>query len=120
MELFVTDTAKEKLQKYIDDPKAQLILDFDDGVGPLSLEGSCTLNNNFRVVVVDPKDDSYKKDYEKSMPSNIGPFLYKGYSEMYMDKKLKLDVNPATTMIKLVGANSGELTGAVPVVDLRD
>lgn len=115
MYLTVEPEAQEKLQKYLDAGK-DLLLDFDDGVGALSKVGTCTLASVFRVLAVDKGAE--QKDYDKPLESNIGTFRYKGYSEMYMDPKMNLIVNPTNKMLSLRGSNSGELTGMVTVEDL--
>lgn len=115
MYLTVEPQAQEKLQKYLDEGK-DLLLDFDDGVGSLSNVGTCSLDSTFRVIAVD--QGAEKKDYDKSLDSNIGDFRYKGYSEMYLDPQMRLVENPTNKMLSLRGSNSGELTGMVNVEDL--
>lgn len=115
MELTVEPQAQEKLQKYVDEGK-DLLLDFDDGVGALSNVGTCTLASVFRIIAV--SKGAEQKDYNKSLSSNMGDFRYKGYSEMYMDPKMRLVINPTNKMLSLRGSNSGELTGMVTVEDL--
>lgn len=115
MYLNVEPEAQAKLQRYLDADK-DLLLDFDDGVGPLSNVGTCTLASVFRIVAV--AKGAEQKDYNKALESNIGTFRYKGYSEMYMDNQMRLIVNPTNKMLSLRGSNSGELTGMVTVEDL--
>ena len=43
MKLTFTPQAQQRLQKYLQ-PDSKLILDFDDGVGPFSDAGMCTLD----------------------------------------------------------------------------
>lgn len=88
-----------------------LLLDFDDGVGFLSRVGTCALSSVFRVLLADPSLDLH--DYDQDLESNIGAFKIKGYSKIYMDQQLKLDLNPKNQMLRLSGANAGELTAAM-------
>ncbi len=117
MYLKVEPEAQKKLQPLLDEGK-DLLLDFDDGVGPLSNVGTCTLASVFRIVAVSPGAE--EKDYNKSLNSNIGTFRYKGYSEMYMDDQMRLEINPVNKTLSLHGNSGGELTGMVNLEDLSE
>ncbi|MEE5988867.1 iron-sulfur cluster biosynthesis family protein [Ligilactobacillus equi] len=116
MKLTVTKEASKKLSPYLTDSKYDLLLDFDDGVGSLSKVGVCSLDSNFRVVAV--KHGDYAKDYNEVLESNVGPFRYKDYSDMYMDKVMRLELNPNNQMLRLIGNGSGELTASVALLDM--
>lgn len=118
MKITVTDDAAKKLQRYTDDSNAVLLLDFDDGVGALSKVGVCSLNSDFRILIVS-KDMDYKKDYNEVIDSNIGKFYYKGYSKMYMDDNMKISLNTNNSLLRLTGDNSGELMLALSIQDFR-
>lgn len=114
MKLTITNEAKRKLEKYTQG--YDLLLDFDDGVGPISLEGNCQFDVNFRIIVTDK--GNYPEAYEKSFTDNGITLRYKGYSETYMDENMKLDWNPNTFSLKLSG-ESGILTDSIVVLDDR-
>ena len=44
MKLTITDEAANKLRPFFEDQNALVLLDFDDGVGPFSKVGVCSLN----------------------------------------------------------------------------
>ncbi|KRN10237.1 iron-sulfur cluster biosynthesis family protein [Liquorilactobacillus mali] len=113
MYLKITPEAQEKLRSKIGGSDVKVLLDFDDGVGALSRVGTCTLASVFRVLLVDPAIDSH--DYDESIDTDMGPIAIKGYSKMYMDEDMTLELNEKTQMLRLKGANSGELTAAVNV-----
>ena len=92
-----------------------LLLDYDDGVGPLSKAGSCTLDGGFRIIAVKP--GAYAKDYSETLDSDLGPVRYKDYTDMFMDNNMKLQINPVNKLLKLSGNSSGELTASVAIVD---
>jgi uncharacterized protein YqkB len=112
MYLTITKAAQEKIKKQLDPTQEQvLLLDFDDGVGALSRVGTCTLASVFRVLLADKQLDLH--DYNERLNSDLGDFYLKGYTKMFMDDQMKLDVNPKTQILKLTGDNSGVLTAAV-------
>ncbi|KRL06735.1 iron-sulfur cluster biosynthesis family protein [Liquorilactobacillus hordei] len=113
MYLKITPEAQAKLQSKIGETKVKVLLDFDDGVGAFSRVGTCTLASVFRILLVDPTVDSH--DYDEKVDTDMGPFSIKGYSKMYMDENMTLELNDKTQMLRLKGANSGELTAAVNV-----
>ncbi|KRN06182.1 hypothetical protein FD15_GL001378 [Liquorilactobacillus sucicola DSM 21376 = JCM 15457] len=113
MYLTVTQEARKKIMSYLEGSKDELLLDFDDGVGSLSRVGVCSLDSVFRILII--SKDVPVHDYDKKIDSDIGPFRIKGYSEMYMDEEMKLDINETNQMLRLTGANSGELTAAVRI-----
>lgn len=112
MYLTVTDEAKEKLATFTG---KDLLLDYDDGVGPLSKTGSCTLDGGFRIIAVNPGE--YTKDYAGELDSDLGTLRYKDYTDMFMDNNMKLQVNPVNKLLRLSGNSSGELTASVAIVD---
>ncbi|KRL98000.1 iron-sulfur cluster biosynthesis family protein [Liquorilactobacillus satsumensis] len=113
MYLKITAAAQAKLKDKIGNGNYKILLDFDDGVGSLSRVGACTLASVFRILLVDPERETH--DYNQKIDSDLGPIMIKGYSDMYMDDEMKLDVNEKTQMLRLSGSNSGELTAAVNV-----
>lgn len=117
MELTVTPTAQMRLAKYFDDPNAIVLLDFDDGVGyQPEVAVSCTLNQEFRLLVVNKNSDHH--EYNKILKTDLGDFYYKDYSKTFMDEKMRIDVKP-NGQLTLKGIYRGELTPALNVIDLR-
>ncbi|MCP0886806.1 iron-sulfur cluster biosynthesis family protein [Ligilactobacillus sp. WILCCON 0076] len=112
MYLTITQEAKNKLVKY---NNKDLLLDYDDGVGPLSKVGVCSLDSSFRILIV--KKGNLNKDYEGKLDSDIGVIRYKDYTDMYMDDNMYLTVNPVNKMLRLTSDSSGELTSSVAIID---
>src|SRR5699024_3289884 len=110
--------AANKLHRYTDDANAVELLDFDDGVGALSTVGVCSLNSDFRILVVS-KDMDYEQDYNEVIDFNIGKFYYKYYSNMYMYDNMKISFNTNNSLLRLTGDNSGELMHALSIQDFR-
>ena len=75
MYLTFTNEAKQRLARYVDDSK-KMLMDYDDGVGPFSAIGNCSLDDNFKLIFVD-KDRNFK-DFDAHFDSNLGPIYYKG------------------------------------------
>lgn len=117
MELTITKEAQERLKRYFDDPKAVILLDFDDGVGYRpEVAISCTLNQEFRLLVVDKSSDYH--EYNAKIETELGPLYYKDYSKTFMDEKMKIAVKP-NGQLTMQGIYRGELTPALNVLDLR-
>ncbi|WP_290033149.1 iron-sulfur cluster biosynthesis family protein [Ligilactobacillus cholophilus] len=117
MELTITASAQDRLAKYFDDSNAVVLLDFDDGVGYRPEEAiSCTLNQEFRLLIVN-KDSDYH-EYNAKIQTELGPMYYKAYSKTFMDEKMKIDVKP-NGQLTMTGIYRGELTPALNVIDLR-
>lgn len=115
--MFLTIT-KDAQAKILAQRKANqvMILDYDDGVGAYSKVGGCSMTNGYRLLFVakDTLDDAY----QAKMDSDMGAVHFKDYSQMYMDNKMTLAINPKNASLKLSGANSGEMCGLVPIVDV--
>ena len=76
MKLTITDEAATKLRPFFGDPNAIVLLDFDDGVGPFSKVGVCSLNQAFQLVIVDKDEDIH--DYNEKIVTELGDVYYKG------------------------------------------
>ena len=103
MQLTITKEAEAKLKPYFDDKNAVILLDFDDGVGPFSKVGVCSLNQAFQLVVAPKEADLH--DYDQVLETNLGKVYYKGYSDMYLDQVMQLKDNgmPFRDAYKKVG-----------------
>ncbi|MCR1900786.1 iron-sulfur cluster biosynthesis family protein [Ligilactobacillus apodemi] len=117
MKLTIDNEAQAKLTDYFTDDNAVVLLDFDDGVGPFSKVGVCSLNQAFQLVIVDKTEDLH--DYEEKLTTNMGDVYFKGYSDMYLDQVMQIKLNPQNMTLRLVGNSSGDLTPVLNVVDLR-
>lgn len=115
MKMNISEAAEKKIQPYLVDG-AKLVLDLDDGVGPYSLVGTCTLGTSFRLLVVD--QDADLKDYSTKMESNMGDIYIKPYSEEYFTQTNVLNINDQLQTM-YVSTNSGILDTNVPVIDER-
>ncbi|MHC9532605.1 iron-sulfur cluster biosynthesis family protein [Dellaglioa sp. L3N] len=110
MYLKISEDAKKKIETSVGND-SQILLDFDDGVGALSKEGSCSLDSSFRILIVNNQNDS--SAYDEVIDSDLGPIRVKGYSKTYMDDNMQLLVNDRFNSLSLHGDKSGLLTGTV-------
>ena len=92
MDLTFTTEAQERLQKYLQGKDYRIILDFDDGVGPFSKLGNCSLDVNYKLVFVDP--DEELPDFNAHFESNLGPIYYKDFDKPQYDEHMTIDFNP--------------------------
>ena len=90
MFLTISDAAKAKLAAKLT-PTTKIVLDFDDGVGPFSDAGMCTLDVAFNVVLCEAKD--LTNDFDTVIDSDLGPVYIKGYTKAQMDSDMRLDVD---------------------------
>lgn len=96
MKLTITDQAAQRLAPYMDE-QHKILLSFDDGVGPFSDLGFCSLEVSFDVIVVDADTDV--PDYQGVLETNHGNWYYKPYSAPQFDEHMKLDfVNNSLTL----------------------
>ncbi|HAT54534.1 MAG TPA: iron-sulfur cluster biosynthesis family protein [Lactobacillus sp.] len=77
----------------------QLLLSYDDGVGPYSHHGLVALQVSFQWVIVGK--DANIDDYQAVIPSNIGPVRYKDYSGRFLGSQLHATFNHLMHAIKL-------------------
>ena len=111
MELKITDEAQAKLKPYFEDSNAAVLLDFDDGVGYRPEEAiSCTLNQEFRLLIV--RKDSDYHEYNAKLSTVLGDFYYKDYSKSFMDEEMTIAVN-SYQQLTLKGKYRGQLTAGV-------
>ena len=116
MYLTFTDEAKQRLARYTDDSK-KMLMDNDDGVGPFSAIGNCSLDDNFKLIFVD-KDRDFK-DFDAHFESNLGTIYYKGYTKPQVDEQMTVRFNPHVFTMPLT-TPMGTLTDDIEVVDLSD
>lgn len=114
MELTVTDAAKQRLAKYLQGD-VKIVLDYDDGVGPFSDLGNCSLDANYKLVFVKP--DADLPDFDAHFSSNIGEIYYKGYTAPQYDPQMRLEFE-STFFTMPLKSSQGTLTDNIEVVDL--
>lgn len=112
MKLTVTDRAYQKIMAHVP-LNSKLLLSFDDGVGPFSKVGVCSLDTAFDIIAVDP--DANVPDYDQALLSNKGSWAYKGYSKIYLNENMKLDVKNNQLILS---GDSGVLDSEVDIQDL--
>jgi uncharacterized protein YqkB len=88
MKLTITNEAIQQLKKVFP-ANSRLLLSFDDGVGPFSKVGICSLDTSYDVIGVDK--DAKTPDYDTKLEANFGDWAFKGYSKIYLDQDMKLD-----------------------------
>lgn len=116
MQLTFTDAAKKRLAHFLK-PDKKMLLDYDDGVGPFSATGSCSMDNNYRLIFVDSSDQYH--DFDDHLDSNIGPISYKGYTKPQLDEQMTVKFNPNTFTMPLTTLH-GLLTEDLEVIDWNE
>lgn len=116
MKLTFTEQAQQRLSRYVSSGQ-KMLLDYDDGVGPFSATGSCSMDNNFKLIFVD-QDKDYQ-DFDASFDSNLGPIAYKGYTKPQLDDQMTVKFNPHTFTMPLTTPH-GLLTEDLEILDLTD
>lgn len=114
MYLMFTDEAKHRLDRYLDTSK-KILIDYDDGVGPFSANGNCSLDDNFKLIFVD--QDLSLKDFDAHFDSNLGPIYYKGYTKPQFAEEMTISFNAHVFTMPLT-TPQGVLTDDIEVVDL--
>lgn len=92
MDLTFTAAAQKRLNKYLDGHDYRMILDFDDGVGPFSKLGNCSLDVNYKLIFVDK--DEQLPDFNARFAPNLGPIYYKDFDAPQYDEHMIIDFNP--------------------------
>ena len=92
MDLTFTAAAQKRLKKYLEGYDYRIILDFDDGVGPFSQLGNCSLDVNYKLIFVDK--DEQLPDFNAHFASNLGPIYYKDFDAPQYDEHMTIDFNP--------------------------
>ncbi|WP_127849034.1 iron-sulfur cluster biosynthesis family protein [Lacticaseibacillus hulanensis] len=87
----------------------QMVLDYDDGVGPFSAVGVCSLNLSFNLILT-PKEN-ITSDFNTTIDSTLGPVYVKDYSAEYFDDNPVLKVGFGGVLA--LANDSGLVDGAV-------
>lgn len=116
MNITFTDQAIERLQRYELSSK-KMLLDFDDGVGPFSAVGSCSLDGDYRLIFV--KEDLDTPDYNEKITSNLGDVFIKDHTAVQFDDGMEVRFNPRYFTMPLVSPKR-VLTDNLEVLDLSN
>ncbi|MFR3685748.1 MAG: iron-sulfur cluster biosynthesis family protein [Enterococcus sp.] len=100
MKITLDEAAKEKLSTYLG-VNAQLLLTFEDGVGPYSQHAMIHMQTQFSINIISSEMD--KADYDGKIPSNIGYFWIKGYSKEDLQEDMRIKFNPRLSTFSLSG-----------------
>lgn len=116
--LTVTDDALDRIKKYIS-PDKQIVLDFDDGVGPFSAIGNCSLDANYRLIFVNKDVDL--PDFDEKVSSNIGDIHIKSelYANIQFEDLMEIRFDPKHFTMPLVSPTK-TLTDNIEVVDISE
>jgi uncharacterized protein YqkB len=117
-QLTVTDAALDRIKKYLS-PDKKIVLDFDDGVGPFSAIGNCSLDANYRLIFVNKDVDT--PDFDEKVSSNIGDIYIKSeaYANVQFENQMQLRFDPKHFTMPLVSPTK-ILTDNVEVVDISE
>lgn len=113
MYLKISPAAQKRIKTVMKDHQ-QILMDFDDGVGPFSAIGNCSLDDSFRLILVN--DQLKFKDFNASFDSDLGRIYYKDYTKPYFDEQMTLSFNDHLFTMPLKSA-FGILTDNVELVD---
>ncbi|WP_242362742.1 iron-sulfur cluster biosynthesis family protein [Limosilactobacillus antri] len=113
MNVTFTDGALQRVNRYLS-PDKKILLDYDDGVGPFSAVGNCSLDSGYQLIFVDR--DLAVPDYDLQISSNIGPILIKGESRPQFEDEMEVRFNRHLFTMPLV-SRKGVLTDNLEVVD---
>ena len=117
-QLTVTDAALDRIKKYLS-PDKKSVLDFDDGVGPFSAIGNCSLDANYRLIFVNKDVDT--PDFDEKVSSNVGDIYIKSeaYANVQFEDQMELRFDPKHFTMPLVSPTK-ILTDNVEVVDISE
>ncbi|WP_283679405.1 iron-sulfur cluster biosynthesis family protein [Lentilactobacillus sp. Marseille-Q4993] len=110
MKLTLTDAAIAKINAKVTNDE-RILLSLDDGVGPFSDAGFCSLETAYDLIVVNKSATT--PDYDQPVETNIGQWFVKGYSQTYLDDNMKIDVKNNNFVLS---GDSGVLDSAVHLV----
>lgn len=106
-ELRITPDAAAKIQAAGSD--YAMVLDYDDGVGPFSAVGVCSLNLSFNLILT-PKEN-VTADFNTVIDSTLGPVYVKDYSAEYFEGNPVLKLGFGSVLA--LANDSGLIDGAV-------
>ncbi|WP_125704760.1 iron-sulfur cluster biosynthesis family protein [Lacticaseibacillus daqingensis] len=100
MEIQFDAAAMAKLTPHLVAGK-QLLMTFEDGVGPYSQHAMIHMQVQFTLNVV--AADADLTAYDTTVDSNLGPVLIKGYSTEDLDDHMAVHLNEAANTMSLTG-----------------
>ncbi|WP_010621958.1 iron-sulfur cluster biosynthesis family protein [Paucilactobacillus suebicus] len=115
MKLTVSKEAAKYIENHLNHPNQKLLLSYDDGVGPFSKVGVCSLDTAFQIIAVSKELPT--PDYDAKLESNIGEFEYKAYSKAYLGENLRLDLNEKYKTLSL-SSEEETLDSSIVLLDL--
>ncbi|WP_225046720.1 iron-sulfur cluster biosynthesis family protein [Lacticaseibacillus kribbianus] len=95
-------------------PDKQLLLTFEDGVGPYSQHAMIHMQVQFTLNVVAATADL--TGYDQTVDSNLGELRIKGYSTEDLDEHMAVHLNPTTNTMSLTG-DGGEIDANLGFID---
>ncbi len=115
MELHISKEAQDVIEKERQTGD-WLLLDFEDAIGPFTESAvSCQLYPNFRLLLVPQAFPAEKLvDYDAKLETEMGTVLMKTTSQMLLDKKVEIVVEPSYKRIQL-RSDSGILAANLPL-----
>ncbi|MBB1079112.1 iron-sulfur cluster biosynthesis family protein [Limosilactobacillus sp. STM2_1] len=116
MNITFTKEAINRLTRY-DLSSKTMLLDFDDGVGPFSAVGSCSLDGGYRLILVNK--DAEVPDYNERIQSNLGDLYIKRHTAVQFDDEMEVRFNPQYFTMPLVSPQR-VLTDNLEVLDLSN
>ncbi|BAP85029.1 hypothetical protein LOOC260_104650 [Paucilactobacillus hokkaidonensis JCM 18461] len=115
MKLTVSKEALTILQPKLRD-HTNLLLSYDDGVGPYSHHGLEALQIAFKLIFI--TDQMPMDDYNLKIESNLGPIYVKEYSTEFLGTNLKIQFNTNYHLFTL--SDDGEIIeDNLQIEDLR-
>lgn len=113
--IFLDSQVVARIKNALQGQPAKLLLNYNDGVGPYSKVGSCSIGTDFDLLLA-PAQQTLP-DYNAQLSSALGPIFYKKYSARYLDSDLKL-TRGSFNQIQLSG-KGGLIDGSVNIIDER-
>lgn len=113
MKVTFTDEARKRIERYLA-PGKKILLDYDDGVGPFSAIGNCSLESGYQLIFVD--SGVSLPDFNRALESNIGQILIKGESLPQFEDEMEVRFNQHLFTMPLV-SRKGILTDNIEVID---
>lgn len=115
MDLEFSDDVMMRIKKHMH-ADTVVVLDFDDGVGPFSKVGICSLDTAFKLVLTTKA--AVTPEFDAKIESNLGQVLIKDYSKEQLDQQMTLIQDDNLNLV-LKGAG-GILDGHMQMIDLQN
>lgn len=116
MEIKFDDAAVERIQSHLA-PDKQLLLTFEDGVGPYSQHAMIHMQIQFSINVV--ADTDPVTDYNATIDSNLGPIKVKGYSLDNLEEHMVVHYHKSMNTLVLSG-DGGDIDTNMGFIDFTE